>query len=235
MTTRIPPILALDLTRRRREFAQWSHCQEITAGIFDGRGRRCLDERQTASRSVRRRGGKRDALGVGTPNFPRRPALRVQLVEVLFVLEGIHRGGESIVRIREELVGLDEAFERLLYQLFAGTHVVEYLSTKKKKTAGDSQISLHHRLDFTNGSIRVRRHSVKAEIGSHAYEVCDLATVYEPFDDRREMHIGEPVSIVGEKNVLVAQIASYRHQSLADVRIHTGIREGDSPVGDIAI
>src|SRR6188474_2720057 len=78
--------------------------------------------------------------GIVPPDFPRCPPFGVKLVEVLFVLERVHRGRESVVRVREQLIGCYQTIERFLNQLLTRTHIVKDLATKQEESAVDSEV-----------------------------------------------------------------------------------------------
>src|ERR1700687_1601289 len=46
--------------------------------------------------------------------------------------------------------------------------------------------------------------------------------------------IGQPVGIVGEKDLLVLEVLAHAKQPLADIAVQAGVHEGDAPVVQIA-
>src|SRR5689334_5099393 len=87
------------------------------------------------------------------PHLPGSAAFCIELVEVLLVLEGVHRGDEPVIRISEELTLGDEPLKRFFDELFAGPHVVEYLAAEHEEAVIDSEIRVSHRFDFAHGTI----------------------------------------------------------------------------------
>src|SRR5262249_23173779 len=59
------------------------------------------------------------------PDRPGRIAARVDVLELLSVLERVHRHPEAIVLVGRELPAPDQPMERLHDELFAVPHVVE--------------------------------------------------------------------------------------------------------------
>src|SRR5438128_524259 len=73
------------------------------------------------------------------PQFPRGFAPRVQLLELLPVLEGIHASPVTIVLVGKQLFLGDQALEWFLDQLFTILHVIEDLVPEDEKPAVDQQ------------------------------------------------------------------------------------------------
>src|SRR5689334_25255233 len=85
--------------------------------------------------------------GIGLPERPRRSSRLPHLLEVLDVLEGVHRRPESVVLVGHQLVLLDQPPERLLDQLLARPDVVEDLTPEEEVAAVDPDIRRPHVVD----------------------------------------------------------------------------------------
>src|SRR5947208_9602425 len=83
------------------------------------------------------------------PDLPRRRAL-VQFLQVLLIFKGIHALPEAIVFVCQKSLFIDEALERLAYQLLALPNVAEYFIPHCEETTVYSNICLVERLNFPN-------------------------------------------------------------------------------------
>src|SRR5882672_2412867 len=98
--------------------------------------------RNGPERRAPRGGSRRMGSAVRAPHFPRRLAARVEILELLLVLERVHGGKEPVVTIRHQLLGRDQPLERLLHELLAVAQVVENLTPEHKVAAVDPEIGL---------------------------------------------------------------------------------------------
>src|SRR2546425_8934804 len=73
-----------------------------------------------------------DAAG-SLPDFPRRFPLRIEVVELLLILEGVHAGPETVVAIGQELLFRDERSEEHTSELQSLAYLVCRLLLEKKK------------------------------------------------------------------------------------------------------
>ncbi len=64
-------------------------------------------------------------------------ASRMEIFEVLFLLESIHAGPEPFVRISDQLFLLDKTMKGLLDQIFAFLDVVKNFAPKGEEAAVD--------------------------------------------------------------------------------------------------
>src|SRR4051812_40959282 len=71
------------------------------------------------------------------PDFPRRITARVDVLELLAVLECVHRHPEPVVLIRGEATRLDEALERCTDQLLTVAYVIEDFVSQNEEAAVD--------------------------------------------------------------------------------------------------
>ena len=81
------------------------------------------------------------------PHLPRRPAAGRQRLQVVLVLQGVHRRPEALVRIGDQLAALDQALERLFDELFAVVDVVEDLAAEDEEPAVDPELRAGDVLD----------------------------------------------------------------------------------------
>src|SRR5262249_39980120 len=79
----------------------------------------------------------RDRADTGLPYLPGTVACLEHLLELLLILERVHRRPESRVLVREELVRSAETPERLLDQVFALLDVVEDLGAEDEVATVD--------------------------------------------------------------------------------------------------
>src|SRR4051812_43356358 len=72
-------------------------------------------------------GGEPSAIryAVALPDFPGRLALGHDRVQLLLILERVHRLPEAVVLVRHQLTLLDQPVERLVHELLALIHVIE--------------------------------------------------------------------------------------------------------------
>ena len=61
-------------------------------------------------------------------------------------------------------------------------------------------------------------------------EAGDLAALLERLDHLVEIHVREPVAVVGEEDLLVLDVVAHRPQPLADVAPDAGVDERDAPI-----
>src|SRR5204863_9800831 len=113
------------------------HTQEITR-ILHGEWIRYGRERGHGRYEVQFLGADFAVALRCAPHFPWGCPFRVQLVEVLLVLECVHRRSKTVVSMCSQLTGPDQALKRLLHQLFPRAHVVKDLAPKQEEPAVDS-------------------------------------------------------------------------------------------------
>src|SRR4029077_8001393 len=85
---------------------------------------------------VSRRCGSR---GVLAPDFPRRDAPRIEIVNALLVLRRIHRHEEAVVLVRKQLAVADQLLKRLLDQLMPVVQIPKNVLLENEETAVDPQ------------------------------------------------------------------------------------------------
>ena len=110
----------------------------LVAGIVRAaRGKNITREHQHLA--VRRRQHAARA-GRIFPELPWCLAARVQIIQLLLVLKGVHRSVKSVVRISHQELFVNQALEGLENQFFAIVNVFEDLRLENEKPAVDAQI-----------------------------------------------------------------------------------------------
>ena len=80
-------------------------------------------------------------------------AALVERVELLLVLDRVHRLPEALVGVGDQLFSLDQALEGLLHELLAGVDVVEHVPPKDEEPAVDPDVRLLDVLDRVNNPV----------------------------------------------------------------------------------
>src|SRR4051812_13365117 len=83
--------------------------------------------------------GKRRADRGAIPEFPGGIATRVDLFELLTILEGVHRHPEAVVLIGRETPIANQAMERFADELFSLADVIEDLAFEDEVAAVDPE------------------------------------------------------------------------------------------------
>src|SRR5713101_777415 len=146
--------------------------------------------RRSRSQWLPRRGG-------GLPNFPGRRTARAQIVQVLLVLERVHRGPEPIVVVGDQLPLLDQPTERPVDQLFPVPEVAEDVALEDEVASVDPNRTLVHVLDPGHAVPVTQRDDVETEVGPDADETGDRVVATKVFELIWQREVGETVAVVG--------------------------------------
>src|SRR5712692_9941712 len=79
---------------------------------------------------------------IRVPNLPGRFAAHMHLFQELPLLEGVHARPETVVSVRKQLLGGDQALEWLDHELFSRPHVVEHFAAECKEPAVDAHVRI---------------------------------------------------------------------------------------------
>src|SRR5206468_12699572 len=125
------------------------------------------------------------------PYFPGRLAPRVQLFELLLVLERVHAAPVTLVLVGQQLLLCDQPLERLLDQLLARLDVVEDFGAEGEEAPVNPDPGLADGPYFTN-HVSVARHDVVALGRWDRHEAGDFSPVLETLDVFRQRQVGQP-------------------------------------------
>src|SRR5438105_8100644 len=95
--------------------------------------------------------------GDAVPDLPRRMAVAVDFLELLAVLERIHRHPEPVVLVCSQSLDRDQPLERFTNELLAVPEVLEDLAAQHEEPAVDANRRLLNVLDGGDDSVRVAR------------------------------------------------------------------------------
>src|ERR1017187_5346501 len=118
------------------------------------------------------------------PNFPGRRATRIQALQMLPVLEGVHAGPKAIVGITNQLLFRQQAMEWLDDQLFFIAHVLENLFLEDKKPAIDAYAAVVDGMDPRNQAAVAlfQRNQMVAEIRPDTEKAGNLVLLMKVFE-----------------------------------------------------
>src|SRR5581483_2458312 len=169
------------------------------------------------------------------PNLPGRMALRVHIVQRLFVLECVHRRPEAVVFVRQELLLFDQSLERLVEQLLAILYVVEYFSTENEVTSVDPDIGAVHIFNGLDDASGTQRNEVAAEVRADTEKARKFLLAFEAIDLLRQLQVRQAIAVIGEERLFAFEIFPNRQEPLADVGINARVSERDVPVLDVTV
>src|SRR6266849_2872711 len=167
------------------------------------------------------------------PHLPGCLAGPVHLLEELPLLEGVHARPEPVVLVGEQLPGGDQALERLDDELFSRLDVVEHVAAKCKETAVDPHIRLADMAYALHEAVVLEIDEMERPGRFDRDKRAHFAAAPEPVQVAGQGEIRHAVRVVHQERFLSFEVATHRHQPLADIRGETGIDEGDPPVVDI--
>src|SRR2546425_367435 len=169
------------------------------------------------------------------PHRPRHLAARVQIVELLFVLEGVHAGPEASVLVREESVPLDQPAEGCLDELLARVHHIEDVSPEDEEPSIDPEAGIVGGLDACHPATVVGLNHMKRRGWTDAEKTRRCVTAADVVHVGRQMQVGQAIRIVGHEEVVaVVEIWLHRLEALAEIRMEPRVDERDLPVVDVA-
>jgi len=96
--------------------------------------------------------------------------MAVQIIELLQLLKGIHKGPKSVMRVGKKLPFENRPSKWLFYQFLVLLRVLEYLTPKYKVTTFDSSSRLGDMLNAFDNAFRVGRNYGNACSGLHTCE-----------------------------------------------------------------
>src|SRR2546425_12655479 len=131
-----------------------------------------------------------DAAG-SLPDFPRRFPLRIEVVELLLILEGVPAGPETLVAIGQELLFRDEAPEGFLDELFALADVFEDVLAKNEVAAVDANVAPGDVLDAGHQIAAVQGDEVIAQVRPDTKEAGGFALALKVIDVLGQRQIAE--------------------------------------------
>src|SRR5579859_243406 len=169
------------------------------------------------------------------PNLPRGIPFGIEVIEVLFVLEGVHAGPEPIVLMRDQLLFRDETLKGLMNEFFTIFQILENLSFEDEISTINAQGAFVDVLNVGNQTTSIYGDEMIAEVGAHAKKTGDLVMLAKMFDVTRKRQIRKAVTVIREKRFFPFQILLDRFEALPHVGRDAGVGEGDAPVMNIPI
>src|SRR5262249_7098399 len=152
-------------------------------------------------------------------------ALLDHVLEHLPVTERVHGPPEALVLAGHQLVVGDEPGERLEHELLALAHVVEDLGAEDEVAAIDPDVGPVGRAEPRHPAVAVDVGEVIGERWPDGDEAGDLPAALEVLQHLVEVEVAQPVAVVGEEHLLVADVLTHRPQALADVAPDAGVDE----------
>ena len=98
----------------------------------------------------------------------------VEIVQLLLVLERIHRRKETVIFVSGQLLYLNQTPKRFNDKLFSRPHISEYFPLQHKKSPIDAHAGLRQLLNFGDEAIRTGLRDMIAEVRPHAKEGGDF-------------------------------------------------------------
>src|SRR5216684_3397474 len=135
--------------------------------------------------------------GERLPDFPRRRATRVQIVQVLLVLERVHRGPEPVVAVRDQPPLLDQPTEGLVHQLLPLPEILEDVALEDEVASVDPNRTLVHVLNPGHYVPVAQRDDVKTQARPDAHETRDRVVTTKVVDLTMQREVGETIAVVG--------------------------------------
>jgi hypothetical protein len=168
------------------------------------------------------------------PDFPRCLAAVKEIVQLLLILERIHRREETVVLISDQLLFFHQTLKGLEHKLLAIAYVPKNIALQNEHSAIDTDAAAREFLDVGDEPIGPRLDDVIAEIRLHADKSRNLVVLAREIEIGRKRQIRQAVAIIRQKQLVIANIFFDRAQPLTDIRPHARVGKGDLPVVDVA-
>src|SRR4051794_13289186 len=153
-----------------------------------------------------------------SPDLPRSRTRAPETLEFLLVFECVHATPESIVRIANELLLLDESLEWLNHEFLACSHVVKDLFAKDEVTAIYPYGSISDWLNSGNQArVGVAGDNVIAQVRQHTQETGDSILATEVVKLTRKGKIGKTITIDRKELFFAVEILLDGFQPLSNV------------------
>src|SRR5262249_50258584 len=130
---------------------------------------------------------------VRLPNLPRSFAASAHVVELLLILEGVHRGIKAVVSVRNQLTFLHEARERLQDKFFAVADVIENLALEDEIAAVNANRRFADGLDLVDKSVLSGGNDVVGQIRFCRDESGDTVVMTGKLEQLGKRQVGETV------------------------------------------
>src|SRR5215469_3105717 len=105
-----------------------------------------------------------------SPDFPGRLPGFVKIVQLLLVLERVHRGKKAIIVICRELLLTNQSVERFDNEFFSRLHVAKDFSLQDEEAAIDAPSGLSDVLDVSYETMSIGFYKMVTHVWSNAYE-----------------------------------------------------------------
>src|SRR6266851_1580679 len=171
---------------------------------------------------------------IRVPNLPGRLAAHMHLFQELTLLERVHARPETVVPVRQQLLGGDQALERLDHELFSRPHVVKHFAAERKEPAIDADVCIGDAPNALHDAVLLKVDEMERPGRSDRHEGADPAAAAKPVQVPGEREIRHTIRVVHQEGLLALQMTPYREQALADVGRQAGIDERDAPIIDIS-
>src|SRR5579859_399382 len=177
------------------------------------------------------------AIAIGLPYLPGRDTRGAQVVELLFILESVHAGPESIVGVADQLLLRNQPMKRLNHQFLFVADVAKNVLFENEKPAVNSYIAVANGVNVGNQAAIAffNRDEVITEVRPDTKKAGNLALVVKMVQLLRKGQVGQPVAIVRQELVFSVQVFLNRFQALTNIGVNSRIRECNAPIVNIAI
>ena len=125
---------------------------------------------------------------------------------MLLIFKGIHAPPEAIVFVCQKSLFIDEALERLAYQLLALPNVAEYFIPHCEEPTVYPNICLAERLNFPNEASFLRMDNVETCGRLHQQQGSHGIAPAEGIQHCGQGYVAETVTIVREKHFFILYI-----------------------------
>src|SRR5215475_14915639 len=151
------------------------------------------------------------------PDSPRCVSTTEHVFKVLLFLERIHARPKALMRISHQLAFANQTLERLFYQFFTVTHVIENFLPQDHKPAVDSRAGFAYVLDTLDDSSCINVDQMEASPGLDTHKAGNVAAFFEQIDDIGERDIRKTVGIVRQKDSLSCKVFLDTFETATDV------------------
>src|SRR5215469_4991673 len=169
------------------------------------------------------------------PHHPRRFALSMQILQLLHLFECIHAGPKAVVSKGKEPTRRNKSAERFLYQFLAFSQVLKDFPSQYKEPSVDACSRSANMLNALYHASLINRDHVETGFWFNTDKAGQALAFQELVDYGVEVHVRQTIGVVGKERLLILDVLLHHFQAHSNVRVETGIDEGDAPIVDIAV
>jgi hypothetical protein len=144
------------------------------------------------------------------PNFPRRLPAFVEIIQLLLVLECIHRSKKAVVFIGGQLLISDQSLKGFYNKFVSGLHVSEDIPLQDEKTRVDAHPRLRHLLDASYEASRIGLGNMVTQVRLHAYKSGNLVPLPGKVELAQKIEVRQAVGIICQEYFFVCKYISQR-------------------------